>query len=172
MQVLFQPEQAVTLLLGQLGDGDARRPGDDLGDVLRRHLWHRRLTRLGRVQLLLRLVDALAQLARLRVVFARHRGILLTLQPCQPLLQLASIRRRRAGAQSHPGAGLVDQINGLVGQKPPGDVAVGELGGGHQGVIADAHLVVRLIAVAQPTQDLDGVVDRWLGHQYGGKPAF
>ena len=42
------------------------------------------------------------------------------------------------------------------------DVAVGELGGGAQGVVGDLAAVVRLVAVAQAAEDLDGVVDRRL----------
>ena len=63
--------------------------------------------------------------------------------------------------QARPG--LVDQIDGLVGQVPVGDVAVGEVGCRHQRLIGDRHPVVGLVAVTQPLENLDGVADGGLG---------
>ena len=57
------------------------------------------------------------------------------------------------------GGGLVDQVDGLVGEEAVGDVAVGERGGGDDGGVLDADLVVRLVALAQAAQDGDGVFD-------------
>ncbi len=42
------------------------------------------------------------------------------------------------------------------------DIAVGETCRGDKGFIADAHLVMRFIPIAQPTQHLDRVIDRRL----------
>ena len=61
-----------------------------------------------------------------------------------------------------PRRGLVDQVDRLVGQVAVLDVAVGELRGGLERVVGDLHAVMRLVAVAQAAQDLDGVVDRRL----------
>ena len=55
-------------------------------------------------------------------------------------------------------AALVDQVDRLVRQVAVLDVAVGEHGGGAQSVVRDRAAVVRLVAVAQAAQDLDGVV--------------
>src|ERR671916_394757 len=44
VELAFQAQQALTLLLGELAHRDAGGPGDDLGDVLGRHLPHRRAT--------------------------------------------------------------------------------------------------------------------------------
>src|SRR5215212_2815037 len=60
--------------------------------------------------------------------------------------------------------GLVDEVDRLVGQEAVGDVAVGQLGGGVEGLVGDADAVVRLVAVAQALQDLNrllrgGLVD-------------
>jgi hypothetical protein len=63
------------------------------------------------------------------------------------------------------GGGLVDQINGLVGEEAVGDVSVRERGGGDEGGILDADLVVRLVALAQAAQDGDGVFDIWLADE-------
>src|SRR5581483_3477945 len=57
-------------------------------------------------------------------------------------------------------SGLVDEVDRLVGEMPVLDVAIGELRGGVERLVGDLHAMVRLVAVAQPTQDLHGVVDR------------
>src|SRR5690348_17681729 len=56
---------------------------------------------------------------------------------------------------------LVDQVDRLVGQVAVLDVAVGEDRGRAQRLVGDLAAVVRLVAVAQAAQDLDGVVDRY-----------
>ena len=63
-------------------------------------------------------------------------------------------------------ADLVDQVDGLVRQEPGGDVAVGQRRGGHQRGVGDAHTVVHLVAVLQPTQDADGVLHRRLTDEH------
>ena len=59
-------------------------------------------------------------------------------------------------------AGLVDEVDGLVGQEPVADVAVGQVRRRHQRVVGEADPVVRLVAVAEALQDLDGVRHRRL----------
>ena len=54
-------------------------------------------------------------------------------------------------------AGLVDEVDRLVGQVAVADVAVGEVGRGDEGLVGDRDPVVRLVAVAQALEDLDGV---------------
>ena len=60
---------------------------------------------------------------------------------------------------------LVDEIDGLVGQKAIGDVAVGEGCRGDQRAVGDAHAVVQLVLLLQAAQDGDGVLDRRLGDE-------
>ena len=57
------------------------------------------------------------------------------------------------------GRGLVDQVDGLVGQEAVGDVTVRERCGGDDGRVLDADLVVRLVALLEAAQDGDGVLD-------------
>jgi hypothetical protein len=72
----------------------------------------------------------------------------------------ARTRRRRSSTSLTPGgaviilmrilrAGLVDEVDRLVGQEAVGDVAVGQRGGRLDGAIGDRDTVVRLVAVAQ-----------------------
>src|SRR5207237_4379614 len=78
------------------------------------------------------------------------------------LLELAVARRRAHRADAHARAGLVDEVDRLVRQVAILDVAVGQRGGREERVVGDLAAVVRLVAVAQAAQDLDGVVDRRL----------
>ena len=77
------------------------------------------------------------------------------------LVDLADVGRRGHATDAHAGAGLVDEVDGLVGQEPVADVAVGEVRGRDQRVVGEVHAVVRLVPVAQALQDLDGVRRRW-----------
>ena len=65
------------------------------------------------------------------------------------------------------GAGLVDEVDGLVGQETVGDVAVGEGGGGDDGPVLDLHAVKDLIPLLQATEDGNGVLHRGLVHHDG-----
>ena len=69
-----------------------------------------------------------------------------------------------AGVELHaqPGGGLVDQVDGLVGQLATGDVAVGEGRSGHEGAVGDGHLVVGLVLGGDAAQDGHGVLDAGL----------
>ena len=62
------------------------------------------------------------------------------------------------------GRGLVDEVDGLVGELTSGDVAVGEHRRRDQRGVLDAHAVVDLVALLQPAQDRDRVFDRRLAH--------
>ena len=59
-------------------------------------------------------------------------------------------------------AGLVDEVDGLVGQVAIGDVTVGQIGRRHQRLIGDRHPMVLFVAIAQTLEDLDGVRHRRL----------
>src|SRR5690606_24543283 len=75
-------------------------------------------------------------------------------------------------ADTHPGAGLVDQVDRLVRQEPVVDIAVGQGGGGDQGTIGDGDPVMRLVTVAQTLQDVDGVLDGRLADLHRLEAAF
>ena len=72
------------------------------------------------------------------------------------------------GIDFHPQARgrLVHEVDRLVGQEPVGDVAVAELGGGHEGAVGDPHAVVQFVLLLDAAQDRDRVLDRrLLDHQ-------
>ena len=75
------------------------------------------------------------------------------------VLELAVLRRRGHRLDAHPRRRLVDEVDRLVGQVAVLDVAVGERRGRAERVVGDRAAVMRLVAVAQTAQDLDGLVD-------------
>src|SRR5690606_15519371 len=80
--------------------------------------------------------------------------------------------RHRVDLDAEAAGGLVDEVDGLVGQEAVGDVAVGELGGGHDGAVGDADAVVHLVAVLDAAQDGDGVLDGRLLHEHHLEAPF
>ena len=56
-----------------------------------------------------------------------------------------------------PARGLIDQVDGLVGQEAVGDVAVRQCGGGDDGAVGDPHAVVQFVFLLQAAQDRDRV---------------
>ena len=111
-------------------------------------------------QLLLVVSQARCPFEVLRV----DRRLLLQADGGNLLVELAKIRRGRHPADPQPRPGLVDQVDGLVGEEAVGDVAVGHLRRRHQGLIGDGDPVVGLVAVTQAAEDVDGVRDRGLGN--------
>jgi hypothetical protein len=69
-------------------------------------------------------------------------------------------------------AGLVDQVDRLVGQEAVGDVAVGQVGRGHDSAVGDRDLVEGLVLVAQALQDVDRVGQARLRHLDGLEAAL
>ena len=65
---------------------------------------------------------------------------------------------------AHAAGGLIDQVDGLVGQEAVGDVAVRQGGCGDDCRVGNADPVVDLVLFLQAAQDRDGVLDRRLGH--------
>ena len=57
------------------------------------------------------------------------------------------------------GTGLVDKVDGLIGQEAILDVAVGKVRGGLDSTLRIAHMVVLLVARLERGQDLDCVLD-------------
>ncbi len=162
-------EQTSRLLLRELEDRDARRAGQHLRDLLLAHLGR------GALIAVLPLVLALgARDQQLLLVVAETGGALeilsvdrrLLLQPDARdlLVELPQIRRRGHALDAQPGAGLVDQVDRLVGQEPVGDVPIGQLGRRCERLVGDRDAVVRLVAIAQALQDVDGERDARLGH--------
>src|SRR5205085_30533 len=80
-------------------------------------------------------------------------------------LQHVYLLRQRVNLDAQARRGLVYQVNRLVGQEAVGDVSVRERRGGDDCRVLDAYAVVNLVALLQPAQDSDGVLDRRLADE-------
>ena len=78
------------------------------------------------------------------------------------LLDLAQVGRRGHALDAQAAAGLVDEVDRLVGQEAVGDVAVGEVRRGDERLVGDRDPVVGLVLVAEALEDLDRVGERRL----------
>ena len=75
------------------------------------------------------------------------------------MLGLAHRLGRAIRGDASAGTGLVDEVDGLIGQEAILDVAVGEVRGGLDGTLRVTHVVVLLVARLERSQNLDGVLD-------------
>ena len=70
------------------------------------------------------------------------------------------------------GAGLVDEVDGLVRQEAVGDIAVAQCGGGHDGPVGDLYPVEHLVALLKATEYGYRVLRRGLVYHHGLEPAL
>ncbi len=105
------------------------------------------------------------------VGLARERGVL-DLELLGAALEHVELVRHGVDLDAQPAGGLVDEVDRLVGQEAVGDVALGELRGGDQRGVLDAHAVVHLVALAQAAQDRDRVGHGRLAHEHGREAAL
>ena len=164
---ILHVEQPLGLLLRDARNGDPGPHRDDLGDLLFVDgrlvagdgvlpLAAERLGGLARGSL------GLAQSRRLLVLLVVDRRVLLLGDSVEILLRLAQRRGRGRMAQPNPRRGLVDQVDRLVRQVPVGDVAARQVGCCFDRLVADGDLVVLLVPLADPHQDVDGLLERRL----------
>ena len=138
VELLLHAHELLRLGLGQLEDRDAGPHGDDVGDLL---LADRgTLAGLAGLPLLLELALLLrepallvAQVRGLLELLRLDRALLLAARRLDLLLELPVHGRGGHRLDAHARRGLVDEVDGLVGQEAVGDVAVGQLGGRGRG---------------------------------------
>src|SRR5690606_29905516 len=70
----------------------------------------------------------------------------------------------RPGQQTLCGASLINNVDGFVRKKTIVDIPRGKLGGCGNGGARIPHAMVRLEMALEPTQDLDGLLNRGLWH--------
>ena len=91
----------------------------------------------------------------------------------QPPLHLVDFGRHAFQLHGQPAGRLVHQVDGLVGQEAVGDVAVRQIGRGHQGRVLDLDpLVMGFVARLQAAEDGDRVFDRRLADEDRLEAAF
>ena len=82
------------------------------------------------------------------------------------------LSRHRVHFRPDLGAGLIDQVDGLVWQEPVGDIPVGQGRGGDDGGVRDLHAVEHLVPLLQATQNGDGILHRGFIHLHRLEPAL
>ena len=107
-----------------------------------------------------------------RLVLLLGEVQLLHAEPVDRPAQDVDLHRAGVDLHAEPGRRLVDEVDGLVGQLATGDVAVGQAGGGHQCGVLDLDLVVRLVALLEPAEDGDRVLDARLADEDLLEPAL
>ena len=107
-----------------------------------------------------------------RVVLLLLERLALDLELHDAALDLVDLGRHRVDLDAQPRGGLVDQVDRLVGQEAVGDVAVRQRGRGDDRRVLDAHAVVDLVALLQPAQDRDRVLDARLVDEDGLEAAL
>ena len=105
------------------------------------------------------------------VVGLLHERLLLDLQLGELTRGGVDLDRHAVELHAQAACGLIDQVDGLVGQEAVGDVAIGEVGGRHERAIGDVHAVEDLVLLLQATKDRDSVLNGRLAHQNGLKTA-
>ena len=102
---------------------------------------------------------------RLLVCLLGERG-LLDLELADAALDDVDLERHRVDLDAQARRGLVDEVDRLVGELTGGDVAVRQDRGRDERRVLDPHTVVDLVALLQPAEDRDRVVDRRLAHEH------
>ena len=163
VQLVLELEQALGLLLLEAGEGDAGHLGDDLGDdfvvddtadlfgLLAPFL-------LDGFFLFAELLGLVAEFGGLFVVRVLDRVVLLDREVLDVGLDVREVRRLGHRLESDAGAGFVDDIDGLVGLDPAGDVPGGKLDGCFDRGVGDLHAVVVFVAAAEALEDEDGLL--------------
>jgi hypothetical protein len=169
VQRLLHEDKPARLLLGQLEDRDAGRLGEDFGDESL--VDGAAGTDVAALPLLLETQSLPEQLllfvtkrGGLLEVLVFDRPFLLAAHDGDLVVELAQLGRRRQDRETQACAGLVEQVNRLVGQEAVAHVAVGEVRRRDDGAVGDRDLVERFVLVAQPLEDVDRVGQRGLVH--------
>ena len=100
-------------------------------------------------------------------VLLLHEGLLLDLHLRELAVHGVNLRRHGVELHAQPARRLVHQVDGLVGEEPVGDVAVGEVCGADQRGVRDADAMVLLVALLEAAQDGDRVLHGGLGDHDG-----
>ena len=99
-------------------------------------------------------------------------GVELDVELLDAPLHLVDLERHGVDLDAQLAGRLVHEVDCLVGQEAVGDVPVGEHRRRHQGGVLDADAVVHLVALLEPPQDGDRVLDGGLGYQHRLEAPF
>ena len=132
-------------------------------------------TRLHRVELFAHVGELLLQNSQAFAgegVVLLLEGSLLDLMLHDAAADVVELLGHGVHLRANGGAGLVDEVDGLVRQEAVGDIAVGERRGGDQRLILDFDAVEDLVALLEAAQDGDRVLDGRLSDHHGLEAAL
>src|SRR5919112_1247515 len=159
VELSLEPEEPLALFFGELGDGYAGGPGDNLRYVLGRHLGRRASPLTSLLQFVPKLPDPVLKRLGVLEVLGGNSLIFLSLEVLYLVLECLGILRLGLRAQAHPGCCLVYEVYGLIRQEAVCYITVGELSRRDDRLIVNLDPVVRLVAVPKTEKDLYRVVD-------------
>ncbi len=169
VQGLLHEDQASRLFFGELEYRDARGLSQDLGDdsliddTVRGEVARTPLLFFANALALEGLLF-IAQFGSELEVLVFDCLFFLGASQSNLVVELTQLGRVRQERQAQTSTGLIDQVDGLVGQETVADVAVGKVCGGNKSTVGDLNLVVRFVAVTQTLENVDGVRQRGLGN--------
>ncbi len=106
------------------------------------------------------------------VVLLAFESKFLELEAVDRTAELVDLDRRRVDLHPQSRRGLINEVDGLVGEFAAGDVAVRECRGGNECTVFDGDLVVRFVAALEPPENRNGVFHRRLADKHLLEPAF
>ena len=173
----FGLQQATALALGKRGHRHARGHGHDIGDLgdidgERAGVELGRPGSLGLGEFNLGSLLLLGDLGSLVHVVALGGLLRGGLELLDAMLGLAHRLGCAIRGDASAGTGLVNEVDGLIGQEAILDVAVGKVRGGLDSTLRVAHVVVLLVARLERGQDLDRILDARLLDIDGLEAAF
>ncbi len=177
MQHRLHAQQLLGFRLGKVGNGHAGSHGNHVGHVFDLHLAHGFAgfslpVLLGFLALGLEFFLLGMQGIGALEVLGRDCLVLLGAHAAQVIVDDLDFLGQHHVADAHARARFVQNIDGLVGQEAVLDVAVGKAYRRLEGVVAEVHVMVLLVAVAQAFQDAHGLLYVGLLHQHGLEAAL
>ena len=106
------------------------------------------------------------------LIFLLFQGGFLNFQLDNLPVYLVQLRGHGIHFGTHLGAGLINQVNGLIRQETVGDIPVGEGCGGNDGGVGDFYTVEDLVPLLQTTENGNGILYRGLVYQNRLEPTF
>jgi len=127
---------------------------------------------LARLEIAQELFLAVAQDGRLFEILGAHHLVLFGADAFDLLFQIADVARDDDIGEVDAGAGLIEDIDGLVGLKAVGDVTIRELDDIANRLFGIADAVMRLIAALQPLDDGESLIEAGGIDDHFLEPAF
>ena len=125
-----------------------------------------------RLLLLLELVGLVAERGGPLEVLVGDGLLLVLIEPLDLLVELLQVGGPGHRLEPDAGAGLVDDVDRLVGEASPGDVPVRQFDGRLERLVGDLDAVVGLVAVAEAAEDLQRLGAAGRLDDHGLEPAI